>query len=217
MHTATAAVSAASPVATAEEEAPGLLDTYALLYAFTLLWLVPALVLLAALPMYSYSNAYAALVALPPVAGMISLLLTDRERPGWRALLGRTVLLVALATTGSVAFIFVGMMLIPVVAGLIASHIDLFGAMSVVSLVIVSAPLLPVLVRMVRGREWLRVAVLLLALVGVGVVLYLTVTPAKTLVTALRKDQVSFLVGGLTWYLPAYGAAGAICRALGLG
>ena len=217
MNIATTAPPTALPITTAEGEAPGLLDTYGLLYAFTLLWLVPALVLLAALPMYSHSNAYAALVALPPVAGMVSVLLTDRERPGWRALLGRTVLLVALATTGSVAFIFVGMMLIPVVSGLIPTHLDAFGVVSVVSLAAVSVPLLPVLVRMARGRQWLRAAVLLLAVAGVGVVLYLTVTPAKTLVTALRKDQVSFLIGGLTWYLPAYGAAGAICRALGLG
>jgi hypothetical protein len=214
---AATATPASTPVVAADESTPAFWDTYALLYAFALLWLGAALLVLGTLPMYSYSDAYAALVALPPAAGMISLLLTDRVRPGWRVLLGRAALLIAFATTGSIALIFLVVMLIPIVAGLIPSHLDLFGAFSVVSLVAVSAPLVPVFVRMVRGREWLRAGVLLLALAGVGVVLYLTLAPGKVLVTALRKDQVSFLVGGLTWYLPAYGAAGAICRTVGLG
>ena len=53
-------------VADAVDETPRMLDTYALVYAFTLMLTVAALLALSQLRLYSYTPLYTTLMMLPP-------------------------------------------------------------------------------------------------------------------------------------------------------
>lgn len=217
---ATAAVEAPIAVPTVvdetPDETPGVLDSYSLIYAFTLLWTVAALALLAGVRMYSYTPAYTALMVLPPGLGVTSVLLTERHG-SWRSLLGRATLLTVLAAAGSVALIFGGMLTLPVVIDWVVSHLSGAAPFAIGLLALMTAPLLVTLVREARAGRWLRAGVIVVAIALVGVTLYTSATPSRLIVDALRKDQMSFFMGALNWYLPAYGLAGAILRRLGLG
>ncbi|MDO8964340.1 MAG: hypothetical protein Q7W30_07615 [Coriobacteriia bacterium] len=208
------AIATAHPLAQADGSPP-LLETYALLYAFTLVWLAASVAGLAFWPLYSNAAGYTAVIAAPPVLGIVSLMLTDRPLAGWRSLLVRTGLLVVLGVAGSVTVMFVGMLFLPLVTGGLADHLAAFGPVWIAGFLVVAAPLVPVLLRVSRRGEWVRAAVLVIALALVAVALYLTVAPGAPLLGLLRKDQASFLFGGLTWYIPALGVAGAVCRRIG--
>jgi hypothetical protein len=212
------AIAPPSVSAAVEERAPRMLDTYALLYAFTALWTVPALLLLAGERMYSYTPLYTLLVALPPGLGMLTLLISERAKTGWRSLLTRAVVLTVLTTAGSVLFIFGGMVaILPFALAWIVPHLMDSGPIPVVALIAVSSPLAIVLVREVRARRWVR-ALAIAAVVGIVVFDIVTgATPGALVVSVLRKDQISFFQGAMAWYLPSYGLAGAICRRVGLG
>lgn len=200
-----------------EEAAPRILDTYSLLYAFTLLWTVVALAALAGARMYSYTPAYTALMMLPPGLGVASLLLSEGRKGSLRSLAGRAALLTVLAAAGSVMFIFGGMLLLPAVIDWVVSHLAGAAPFAIAVLAVLTAPLVVTLVRELRARRWLRALVLVFAVAIVGVALYTSATPSRLIVDALRKDQMSFFMGALNWYLPAYGLAGALLRAVGLG
>jgi hypothetical protein len=218
MTDAAATVGAAAAPSAAEVDAePRMLDTYALLYAFTLLWTVPALLALSFVRLYSYTPLYTLLVALPPGLGVASLLLGEKREGSWGSLVGRIVLLTVLSVAGSVLFIFVGMLGLPIVIDWVVAHLHGTGPFAIVLLGLAAAPLAVVLVREARRGSWVHAAVLAVAIAVVGVVLYTSATPSRLLVDAVRKDQMSFFMGSLSWYLPAYGLAGAICRRLGLG
>lgn len=201
----------------AVDETPRMLDTYALVYAFTLMWTVIALLALSRLGLYSYTPAYAVLMMLPPGLGVTSLLLTEKREGSARALLGRAALLTVLAAAGSVAFIFGGMLALPIVIDSVVSHLAGAAPFAIGLLAVLTAPLVISLVREVRAGSWLRATVVLAALGIVGVALYTSATPSRLIVDSLRRDQMSFFMGALNWYLPAYALAAAILRKVGLG
>jgi hypothetical protein len=213
--TATAAITV--PIADAVDETPRMLDTYALVYAFTLMWTVVALLALSQLRLYSYSPAYTALMMLPPGLGVTSLLLTERRGSSVRSLLGRATLLTVLAAAGSVVLIFGGMLTLPVVIDWVVNHLSGAAPFAIGLLAVMTTPLVVTLVREVRAGLWPRAAVLLVAIGIVAVALYTSATPSRFIVDSLRKDQMSFFMGALNWYLPAYALAGAILRKVGLG
>lgn len=215
--TAAAPVTVPVTVAGAVDETPRMLDTYALVYAFTLMWTVAALLALSQLRLYSYTPLYTTLMMLPPGLGVTSLLLTEKRESSLRSLLGRATLLTVLAAAGSVAFIFGGMLALPVVIDWVVSHLNGAAPFAIGLLAVMTAPLVVTLVREVRAGSWLRAAVLLVAIGIVAVALYTSATPSRLIVDALRKDQMSFFMGALNWYLPAYALAGAILRKVGLG
>jgi hypothetical protein len=217
-----AIVTTAIGAETGESEAPRMLDTYALLFAATLVCLVPSGLVLTTVPMYSYTPLYTSLVALPPLLGMLVVLATDPEKRSIGSLLGRTALLSALALAGSVSLMFAGaLLLFPVSTWLVPANFGAFAAVAVGLLLVMTAPLVVVLIRQIRDRSsirsWVRIALIVAALVGIGVVIYYSFAPGRVLATALRKDQGSFLMGAITWYIPTYALSGAIARKVGLG
>lgn len=58
-------------------EAPGVLDTYAVLYALSLVFLVPGALSIANLPFRDYTFAYVSLVTVPFLLGLLVTLFTD--------------------------------------------------------------------------------------------------------------------------------------------
>jgi asparagine N-glycosylation enzyme membrane subunit Stt3 len=216
MSTMTATLPEPHAIAAAEDDAPRLLDTYALAYAFVLVWTVPSLLLLGTQRYHVYTFSYIGLLIGPVIAGALSLLLTDRDRGGLASLALRSVLLIAFATVGSIVLIFGGMMTLPLFTGPIATQMGLLAIGAVAGLVVPALPLVWVLLRQVAAGAWLRAAVLLTALVVVAVVTYLVAAPTQLLVESLRKDQVVFLVGSVGWYVPAFAAAAAVVRRVGL-
>ena len=82
-----------APTVVAEEEAPRVLDTYAVSYAFMLLFLVPGVFSIASLPFRTYTFAYVSLVTVPFLLGIALTFLTDSRDP-----LGTVALRIAVLT-----------------------------------------------------------------------------------------------------------------------
>ena len=98
-----------------------------------------------------------------------------------------------------------------------------FGVLTWVSsalLALVALPLLPALVaRLRRSRDagaWGQMLAILAAIALVAGVIWLTVTGSGTIDEYARKDVVIYIIGGLTWYLPAFGISAGVWRRLGL-
>ena len=49
----------------------------------------------------------------------------------------------------------------------------------------------------------------------VGAVVYLSLQPGRELATMVRKDVMIYIIGGLVWYLPSFGLAAGVWRAVG--
>lgn len=199
---------------------PRVFDTYALVYAFTLLFLVPGSIMIGNLPFRTYTFSYLSLVALPFVLGPLFVFLTDCS-DSLKAKLIRFVILMPIIIITGVSVVFVSAIgLAPVSDFIKPGNFGVLTWVSVASLVIVALPLLPALARRLRRFTGVRSAVQALviasAIAVVAGVIYFTLSSPGTLADLARKDVIIYIVGGVTWYLPGFGLAAGIWRRVGL-
>ncbi|PKQ29530.1 MAG: hypothetical protein CVT60_04845 [Actinobacteria bacterium HGW-Actinobacteria-10] len=199
---------------------PRVFDTYALVYAFTLLFLVPGSILIGTLPFRTYTVSYLSLVALPFVLGPLLVFLTDCSDSLKDKLIRFAVLMPIIIITG-ISVVFVSAIgLAPVSDFIKPGNFGVLTWISVVSLVIVALPLLPALFTRLRSltsvRSAVQAAVIAAAIGVVAVVVWLTLSTPGTLADLARKDVIIYIVGGVTWYLPGFGLAAGIWRRVGL-
>ena len=188
-------------------------DTYGVSYAFGLLFLLPAIILIGSQPLYSFNAFYTAMLTIPPIAASLLLLATEPTAEGRIHLLRRGLLLVVLATTGSILALIVGT---PVVIVLFLNKVGhsqaLTALVSAAGLALVSAPMVWSLVSNIRAGAWMRVAVLILGIVAMAVVILLTLSQSGFLVDSMRRDQGEIMMGLLEWCLPAFAVTTALLR-----
>jgi len=215
----TTAVITASPecVEPAERTPPRFLETYGLSYAFGLLLLLPAVVLISSQPEYSFTTFYTLMLTIPPIAASFLILATDPPELRAGRLLGRGALLTVLATVGSILAVMVGT---PVVILLFLNGVGhsqaLTGIVSAVGLLIVGSPMVFALVSSVRAESWLRALVLVLGIAALAILIALVTSQGGVLVESMRRDQGEILMGLLIWVLPSFAITTAFVRRHGL-
>jgi hypothetical protein len=188
-------------------------DTYGASYAFGLLFLLPAILLIGSQPLYSFNAFYTAMLTIPPIAASVLLLATEPTKEGRSRILSRSLLLIVLATAGSILALIVGT---PVVILLFLNKVGhsqaLTALVSASGLALVSAPMVWSLVTHVRAGAWIRVAVLLLGIAAMAIVILLTLAQSGFLVDSMRRDQGEIMMGLLEWCLPAFAVTTAFLR-----
>jgi hypothetical protein len=208
-----------TPVAAARSEAddtPARLDTYALSYAFGIVWLAVAMILLGTRPLFAFDGLYDALLVLPPFATAACVLLAD-HRGQFRTLALRTVLL---ATVAGVVSVLSTVVLTPFLVLMfregVGWNLGLTGTISAVTLVAVASPMLIVLVTSVRRGTFGRAAIMVAGLAVTGVVLAMALAPGGPVASLMRLDQAEITMITASWWLPVYALAAAVSRRLGV-
>ncbi len=203
-----------------ETTEPRILDTYALVYAFSLLLLLPGLWIASGSGYKSYSLIYLAGIAAPFVLGLSAVFLSDSAEPVKTRLVRIAVLLPLVTMTGVAGMFGVSIILVPVSPWIRVDNFSILSAVSMVALALVVAPLALALARRLRkglnGLDVLHVVVLIAALTLTGVVAFVLNRYDGMLEEYLRKDMLIYLVGALTWYLPSFGLSAGIWRRRGL-
>ncbi len=188
-------------------------DTYGVSYALGLLFLLPAIVLIGSQPLYSFNAFYTTMLTIPPIAASVLLLVTEPKGAGRNRLLSRSLILIVLATVGSILALIVGT---PVVIFLFLNKVGhsqaLTGLVSASGLAFVSAPMVWSLISHVRSGSWARVLVLALGIATMAVVILLTLSQSGFLVQSMRQDQGEIMMGLLEWCLPAFAVTTAFLR-----
>lgn len=204
-----------------EHTAPRVLDTYGLTYAFTALFLVPALFIIDRLSIDAFTPGYLALTVIPFLLGPAVVFAID-SRDGARTVAIRSAVLAPIVAFTGVTIVFVAMMvLLPPLSLVLAP--ENFGGISVLFVALVVILALPMLVSFAsRVREGfsasgvVQIAALTAVLGLVAWVVVMTIDPGDTLGTFMRKDTVEHFIGAFTWYLPSLGLAAGVWRATGL-
>lgn len=226
----TASDDSAEPDRVAEEQAseagiehsepPTVLDTYAVLYGMSLLFLVPGALSIASLPFRDYTFAYVSLVTVPFVLGLLATLFTDSREPVKTLLIRALVLTPIIILTGVTVLFTSSFIVLPISQVLTPKSFDIAGPLAMASLIALALPLLPALVRRLRfplgWRSVVHILALLFAIAVVIGVVVLTLRPDRTLATMQRKDVMIYIVGALVWYLPSFGIAAGVWRRVGL-
>jgi len=202
---------------------PRVSDTYALVYAFILLFLVPGSIAVGRLPFRTYTFQYVALVTVPFVLGLLLTLLTD-SRDDARTVLVRIAVLTPLVVLSGVAVMFTSsLFLLPINQFLGPEYRQVTTPLAALLLVGLASPLAIALVRRVRQgldvRTMLQSAALVFALAVVAYVVYISafqVGMIGELAREARKDVVIYIIGGLVWYGPAFGISAGVWRSTGL-
>jgi len=212
-----------SEVATATAEEPRVLDTYALVYAFLLLFLVPGAIAIRELPFRTYTFSYVSLITMPFVFALALTFLTDSKDGIKRTLLRFAVLTPIIVLTGVAVLFTSSLALVPINSFLGPEYRAITTPLAGLLLVVLASPLVTAFVRRVRAHVDLRSALqaiaLVLAVALVGVVVYLSVWSVGTLGVIseeARKDVVIYIIGGLVWYGPAFGISAGVWRRMGL-
>jgi hypothetical protein len=201
-------------------EPPRVLDTYAVLYALSLVFLVPGAMSIANLPFRDYTFAYVSLVTVPFVLGLLTTLLTDSRDPMKAQLIRAAVLIPIILLTGVTVLFTSSFIVLPISQVLTPSEFDFAGPIAMGVLIVLALPLIPALIRRFRlplgGRSVVQVLALLFAIAIVVGVVVLTIRPDRTLATMQRKDVMIYIIGALVWYLPSFGVAAGVWRRVGL-
>ena len=199
---------------------PTLRESYSLVYAFTLIIYLPAIALLGTQAYYSYSAGYLAIMVAPPLLGMLLAVRIGDPSATWKTVLVRSAV-------AGVSGMIVGGALFMTVSFLLAFlgpafEAHAFAALSIgvgVVFLLLGLPLALTAATRMRTAgisakiEALACIAAILALAAVGV---LVLNGDQSLVGALRKDQLSYLVGGVLWYTPAYALVGSVARLIGI-
>jgi len=209
--------------AVVEPPTPRVSDTYALVYAFILLFLVPGSIAIRQLPFRTYTFQYVALVTVPFVLGLLLTLLTDSD-DDTKTVWTRIAVLVPLSVVSGVTVLFVSsLLLVPINQYLGPEYRSVTTPLAALLLLALASPLVIALVRRVRGGFGAKSAVQAIALVAaLALVAYVAYISAfrvgliGQLAEEARKDVVIYIIGGLVWYGPAFGIAAGLWRRTGL-
>jgi hypothetical protein len=209
---------AALPLVSAAE--PRFFDTYALVYAFILTFLIPGLAVMSTLPFRTYSLPYVMAFAGPFVLGLLTTFITDSSDP-WRRVALRSAILLPMVVITGVTVLFTGSLsVLPISQFLKPGNGAVTAPLTVVLLAVLAAPMLLALMRRVGTRPDWRAAMQILALIiALGVaawVGYMMLGPAGALRGFARKDITIYVTGAVMWYLPSFGIAAGAWRAVGL-
>lgn len=208
------------PAAREHTEPPAVLDTYALLYALSLVFLVPGALSIANLAFRDYTFAYVSLVTVPFLLGLVATLLTDSREPIKRLIVRAAVLVPIIVLTGVTVLFTSSFIVLPISQVLTPKSFDIAGPIAMVSLVVLALPLVPALIRRVRlplgWRSVVHIMAILFAIAVVVGVIVLTLRPDRTLATMERKDVMIYIIGALVWYLPSFGISAGVWRRVGL-
>ena len=168
---------AATPAETTapERTEPRVLDTYSLLYALTLVFLVPGAASLVGLPFRDYTFAYVARVALPGLLGLLAVFFTD-SRDSLKTVLIRAAILSPLIMMTGVTVLFTSSFIaLPIGQVLTPTGFDIAGPLATIMLVVLALPMIPTLLRSLRlplgWRSVVHVVALLFAIAVVATVL----------------------------------------------
>lgn len=204
----------------AERPQPRFFDTYALIYAFIMVFLIPGLALMSRMPFRDYTFQYVTVFALPFVLGMTATFLTD-SRDALRTRLIRTAILIPLVTVTGVTVLFTGALtVVPISPYLKSENFAATTPYFAGLLMLLAVPLVFAVVARVRVRPDWRTAIQLLALLValsvVALVGYEMLSPAGDLRGFARKDITIYVTGAVMWYLPSFGIAAGAWRMVGM-
>jgi hypothetical protein len=204
----------------AEHTEPRFFDTYALVYAFILTFLIPGLAVMSTLPFRIYTFQYVTAFAGPFVLGLLATFFTD-STDTWRRRALRSVILLPLVIVTGVTVLFTcSLTVVPISPFLKPGVAAITAPITVALLAVLAAPLVLALVKRLRRRPDWRSVVQILALMialgaaaGVGYLMLGTPGEPHELV---RKDLTIYVMGAVMWYLPSFGIAAGGWRAVGL-
>ena len=131
-------------------EPPAVLDTYAVLYALSLVFLVPGALSIANLAFRDYTFAYVSLVTVPFLLGLLATLFTDSREPIKTLLIRAAVLVPIIVLTGVTVLFTSSFIVLPISQVLTPKSFDIAGPIAMVSLIVLALPLVPALIRRVR-------------------------------------------------------------------
>ncbi|MEI7813289.1 MAG: hypothetical protein WCJ13_00675 [Coriobacteriia bacterium] len=208
----------AVPIAVVTE--PRFFDTYALVYAFILTFLVPGLAVMSTLPFRTYTFQYVSAFAGPFVLGLFATFFTDSTDP-WPRVVLRSAIMLPLVILAGVTVLFAGSLsVLPVSSFLKPANGAVTTPIMVVLLAALAAPLVFALARRLRRRpDWRDVAQILALVIALGVaawVGHLMLGAPGELRGFARKDLTIYVTGAVMWYLPSFGIAAGAWRAVGL-
>lgn len=206
-------------VVSVELEEPKVLDTYALFYSFTLALLVPGAISLLNLPFRTYTFLYVSLVTVPFLLGMGLVVATD-SGDRVRTKLARWAVLTPIVVLTGVGVLFTSaIFVVPVSRWIVPENFIWLGPVAMVLLGMLVSPLPIAFVRRLRGPFTLaRVVQALFLLAAIGLVIAAIYATTQGVLTrdVVRKDVIIYIIGGMTWYLPAFGIAAGVWRRMGL-
>jgi len=210
--------SVAIPIAVAHE--PRFFDTYALVYAFILAFLIPGLALMSTLPYRTYTLQYVLALVGPLMLGLIATFVTDSTDQWRRVALRSAVLIPPVILTGVTVLFACSLSVVPISQLLKPGSGAATRPIILVLLAVLAAPLVFALVQRLRRRpNWRALAQILVLVIALGAAAwfgYLTFGTPGTLDGIARKDVTNFAAGALMWYLPSFGIAAGAWRSVGL-
>ena len=212
--TAPAAAIRTSDAAEPSDAKPPFLHTYALVYAMGAVWLGVEIALIGTQQLYTFTGTYMAAFMFPPLLTVIGLVSLDRRGSirtmPWRVL--------AIATVAGLASILSTVLLTPLLALMfregVGHSLTATGAVSWISLLLVSWPMAVEFVSAVRAGRLAQAGALVCGLVVTAVYLTLALDPSGSLATSLHRDQGAFLMVTSSWILPVFAVAVASIRRL---
>ncbi len=209
-----------------DHHVPRLLDTYAAVYAFILMFLIPGVALMSRLPFgddrsTTYTFAYVSYVTVPFLLGLIATFLLDSaHEESLRKRLVRIAVLTPIIVVSGVTIMFTASLFMVPLSKLLGIAGQGLAVAFWPGLVAVAAPLAVSLVRRLRApkqaADVVQIVVIAVAFVLVVAGIVLSFIPGLNIYDLARKDVIIYLAGALTWYLPSFGIAAGVWRSLGL-
>ncbi len=198
------------------QDTPPLLRTYSLAYALGALFLAIEMFVLGTQSKYAFTDVYMIALVMPPVLTALSLLLVDRYGKARTLPLRMVVLTLVASVVSIISTVVLTPFLILMFREGVGRNLSATGALSAVSLAIVSAPLVVELVRFVKAGLWLRAALMVAGLIVVAVALSMALAPTGPLASSMRLDQGELLMITSSWWLPVYALSAAYARRFGM-
>ncbi len=195
-------------------------DSYALLFAFTLAIFIPAIFGLGTQAYYSFTPGYLAFMTAPPLLAMIALIFTHQPSATPLRTLGKALLFGVVSMIGGGALFLTTSFFLAFLGPAFESHE--FGPLQVGVAIIMVGYMLPLVLAMIarirkpNAGTLVEAFILLAAVAAFFLIAWAILTQQGILSDLLRKDQESYLVGGLLWYIPAYSLVGSVIRSLGV-
>jgi len=211
---------AAATTTAIERTEPRVFDTYALVYAYALILLLPGLLLASTAGYKSYSPTFLLGVMGPFALGVIAVFMTDAVDPFKTRLIRAAVLMPIVSMTGVAIMFGTSIALVPLSPWIRVENFESLTVVAAVVLAVVLLPLPTALFNRLRGprsaRTMVQSFVLVLGLALTAGVAVIMVRHVGLLGEYLRKDMQIYLVGAVGWYLPSFGLAAGLWRKLGI-